>query len=164
LRDRGPVVWGALVQANRALFDPTNPHTLAANVVCSLDPYFDGRVGLLADIAGGLFGKKASVPADRELREFVRMITDERARIVRRELPRGYCGGHSVYFATCFIQPDHLPGNCLTRPDWYGDNRRATRIRGSADAAGYPEWHRSPWHRSPWHRSPWHRSPWWGGC
>jgi len=46
------------------------------------------------------------------------VITDERARIVRRELPRGYCSGHSVYFVTYFIQPDHLPGNRLTRPDF----------------------------------------------
>ncbi len=105
-------------ETRRACAIGTNPHTLAANVVYSLDPYFDGRVGILADMAGGLFGKKGSVPADRELREFVRVITDERARIMRRELPRGYCGGHSVYFATCFIQPDHLSGNRLTRPDF----------------------------------------------
>jgi hypothetical protein len=118
LRVRGTVVWSTLVQANQLLFDPTNPHTLAANVLYSLDPYFDGRLALLSDMAHGLFGKKGSVPAERELREFVRVITDERARIMRRELPLGYCGGHVVYFATCFIQPGHLPGNRLTRPDF----------------------------------------------
>ncbi|WP_020470388.1 hypothetical protein [Zavarzinella formosa] len=113
LRDRGQVVWGHLVQANKILFEPDNTLTLPANVVYSLDPYFDGRVAQLATIARGLFARKGSVPGERELREFVRVITDERERIMRRELPRTYCGGHSVYFTSCFIQPGHLPGNCL---------------------------------------------------
>jgi hypothetical protein len=115
LRDRGQIVWGQIVQANQLLFDPDNVKTLAADVIYSLDPYFDGRVDLLAGIAHGLFARKGSVPGDPELREFVRVITDERSRIMRRELPRGYCGGRSVYFASCFIQPSHLPGNCLAR-------------------------------------------------
>lgn len=115
LRDRGRVVWGHIVQANSLLFDPANRMTLAANVVYSPDPYFDGRVSLLADIAHGLFAQKGTTPADRDLREFVRVITDERERVLRRELPRRYCEGRSVYFATCLIQPGHLPGNCLTQ-------------------------------------------------
>ncbi len=116
LRDRGQVVWGQLVQANQILFDPSNRLTLPANVIYSLDPHFDGRVDLLDRMAHGLFAQKGSVPADRELREFVRVITDERERIMRQELPRGYCGGRSVYFTTCFIQPGHLPDNCLVLP------------------------------------------------
>lgn len=116
LRNRGQVVWGQLVQANQILFDPSNPHTLPANVIYSLDPYFDGRANLLERMGRGLFAQKGSVPTNRELREFVRVITDELERIMRRELPRSYCGGKSVFFATCFIQPSHLPGNCLVRP------------------------------------------------
>ncbi|MGF1579947.1 MAG: hypothetical protein ACFCD0_11350 [Gemmataceae bacterium] len=113
LRDRGDIVWGHIVQANRSLFDPNNANPLPANVVYSLDTYFDGRVGLLRKIAKGLFANKGSLPEDRELREFVRVITDERERLLRRELPRGYCGGRSVNFTTCFIVPDHLPGGYL---------------------------------------------------
>ena len=116
LRDRGTVVWGRLVQANQILFDPTNDYTAPANVVYSLDPYFDGRADLLGRIAHGLFARKGTVPGDRELREFVRVVTDERERIMRRELPRGYCGGRSVYFTTCFIRPGHLPVNRIARP------------------------------------------------
>jgi hypothetical protein len=118
LRDRGEVVWGRLVQANQILFDPSNHYTAPANVIYSLDPYFDGRVGTLGRIAHGLFARKGTVPGDRELREFVRVITDERERIMRRELPRGYCGGQSVYFTTCFVQPGHLPGNRIARPEF----------------------------------------------
>jgi hypothetical protein len=116
LRDRGEVVWGRLVQANQILFDSSNKYTAPANAIYSLDPYFDGRGDILGGIAHGLFARKGSVPGDRELREFVRVITDERERIMRRELPRGYCGGRSVYFTTCFIQPGHLPGNRIARP------------------------------------------------
>ena len=114
LRDRGDLVWGHLVQANSMIFDPANTYTLPANVIYSLDSHFDGRVLHLGQIAHGLFGQKGSVPADRELREFVRVITDERERILRRQLPLTYCGGHSVYFTSCFIQPSHLPRKCLT--------------------------------------------------
>jgi hypothetical protein len=92
LRDRGAVVWGRLVQANQILFDPSNDYTAPANVIYSLDPYFDGRADILGGVAHGLFARKGTVPGDRELREFVRVITDERERIMRRELPRGYCG------------------------------------------------------------------------
>jgi hypothetical protein len=116
LRDRGRVFWGHLVQANNLLFEPDNPHTLAANIVYATDPFFDGRAAVLARIAKGLFAQKGSSRADRELREFVRVVTDERERVLRRELPRGYCGGRCVYFATCLIQPGHLPGNHLARP------------------------------------------------
>jgi hypothetical protein len=116
LRDRGLVVWGHLVQANSILFDPDNTGTLPANVLYSTDPFFDGRASVLGRIARGLFAQKGTSGADRELREFVRIITDEYERLLRRELPRGYCGGRSVHFATFLVQPSHLPGNCLRRP------------------------------------------------
>jgi len=112
------VVWGRLVQANQILFDPSNDYTAPANVIYSLDPYFDGRVEILGGVAHGLFARKGTVPGDRELREFIRVITDERERIMRRELPRGYCGGRPVYFTTCFVQPGHLPGNRIARPEF----------------------------------------------
>ena len=115
LRDRGEIVWGRLVQANQILFDPSNGYTAPANVIYSPDHYFDGRADLLGRVAHGLFAQKGTVPKDRAVREFVRAITNERERIMRRELPRTYCGGRSIYFTTCFIQPGHLPGNCIAR-------------------------------------------------
>jgi hypothetical protein len=118
LRNRGEVVWGQLVQANQILFDPRNAITAPANVIYSTDSFFDGRVEFLARIAHGLFEQKGSIPRDRTLREFVRVITDERERIMRRELPQHYCGGRSVYFTTLFIQPSHLPGNRIARPEF----------------------------------------------
>jgi hypothetical protein len=114
LRDRGQIVWGQLIQANRLLFDSANQHTLAAGIVYSVDPYFDGRVQLLRSIASGLFAQKGSVPKDAELREFVAAITSEQSPFIRRELPRAHCGNRSVFFGTCLFQPSHLPDNRLS--------------------------------------------------
>lgn len=116
LLERGQVCWGALVQANSILFDPANRLTCPANVVYSAEPFFDGRQALLAGMARGLFAQKGSTRADRELQAFVDAVTDEMARVLRRELPPSYTGGRSVCFATCFIQPAHLPFGFLNRP------------------------------------------------
>ena len=111
----GRVFWGHLVQANQILFDPDNRFTCPANVVYSTDPFFDGRLSLLSSMARGLFAQKGSTSAGREIQAFVDAVTDEMARVLRREMPHSYTGGRSVYFATCFIQPTHLPGGHLTR-------------------------------------------------
>jgi hypothetical protein len=115
---RGRVCWGQLVQANKILFDPDNQYTCPANVVYSTDPFFDGRLSLLTSMARGLFAQKGSGRADRELQEFVDAVTDEMARVLRREMPHSYTGGRCVCFATCFVQPAHLPGGHLTRPSF----------------------------------------------
>jgi hypothetical protein len=115
---RGQVVWGQLVQANQILFDPTNRMTCPANAIYSTDPFFDGRLSLLTSMARGLFAQKGSTRVDRELKEFVAAVTDEMARVLRREMPHSYTGGRSVCFATCFIQPTHLPCGYLNRPSF----------------------------------------------
>jgi hypothetical protein len=112
---RGQVFWGHLVQANQILFDPENEMTLPANVIYSTDPFFDGRLSLLSSMARGLFAQKGSTRADRELQRFVDVITDELTRVLRQAMPHSYTGGRSVNFATCFIQPSHLPDGYLTR-------------------------------------------------
>jgi hypothetical protein len=118
LLTRGHICWGQLVQANRILFEPDNRSTCPANVIYSTDPFFDGRLSLLTSMARGLFAQKGSTRADRELQEFVDAVTDEMKRVLRRELPHSYTGGRLVYFATCFIQPTHLPAGYLTRPSF----------------------------------------------
>jgi hypothetical protein len=114
----GQVFWGQLVQANKVLFDPKNRHTCPANVIYSTDPFFDGRLSLLSSMARGLFAQKGSTRAGRELQDFVDAVTDEMKRVLRREMPHSYTGGRCVYFATCFIQPGHLPFGCLNRPSF----------------------------------------------
>lgn len=113
---RGQVFWGTLVQANKILFDPANRLTCPADVVYSTDPFFDGRPALLSSMARGLYAQKGSTRADREIQGFVNAVTNEMTRVLRREMPHSYTGGRSVYFATCFIQPTHLPFGYLKRP------------------------------------------------
>jgi hypothetical protein len=118
LLTRGRVVWGQLVQANQILFDPKNRMTCPANAIYSTDPFFDGRLALLSSMARGLFAQKGSTRANRELQVFVDAVTNEMARVLRREMPHTYTGGRPVYFATCFIQPAHLPYGYLNRPSF----------------------------------------------
>jgi hypothetical protein len=115
---QGQVFWGQLVQANQILFVPENRMTCPANVVYSTDSFFDGRLSLLSSMARGLFAQKGSTRADREIQEFVDAVTDEMRRVLRQEMPHSYTGGRSVYFATCFIQPTHLPFGYLNRPSF----------------------------------------------
>ena len=69
-------------------------------------------------MARGLFAQMGSPRVDRELKEFVATVTDEMARLLRRKMPHSYTGGRSVCFATCFIQPTHLPYGYLNRPSF----------------------------------------------
>ena len=118
LLTQGRVIWGQLVQANQILFQPTNRLTCPANVIYSVDSFFDGRLSLLSSIARGLFAQKGSTSADREIQAFVDAVTDEMARVLRKEMPHSYTGGRSVNFATCFIQPSHLPDGFIARPSF----------------------------------------------
>jgi TPR repeat protein len=115
---RGTVVWGHLVQANQILFDRDNERTAPANVIYSPDAYFDGRTDVLAAFARDLFAQKGMLPGDPEIGSFVRAVTDEYLRVMRRELPRSYSAGRPAYFATCFIEPHHLPDGYLARSEF----------------------------------------------
>jgi hypothetical protein len=87
-------------------------------VIYSTDPFFEGRLSLLSSMARGLYAQKGSTRANQDIQEFVDAVTDEMARVLRQEMPHSYTGGRSVCFATCFIQPTHLPGGYLNRPSF----------------------------------------------
>lgn len=115
LRDHGWVVWGALVQANEVLFNPSNRQTLPANVIYSTDAFYDDEPDLLQDLASGLFELKGTDPDDEELERFANAVTDELARNMKLRLPASICEGRKVYFTTCLIHPPHLPGGYLAQ-------------------------------------------------
>jgi hypothetical protein len=118
LHERGQIYWGYLVEANNLLFQPTNDHTLPAAIIYSTDPFFDSQIDLLESIANNLSDLKENPSADPEVREFVRITTDEFERILRLELPLSCCHGRSVYYATCLVQPHHLPRGFIAKP-WF---------------------------------------------
>lgn len=109
LHERGRVYWGYLVDANRLLFNQSNEHTLPATLIYSVDPFFDSQINLLESIAQTLASQKETPSADREMAEFIRVISSDFESILRLELPLSCCHGRSVYYATCLIQPHHLP-------------------------------------------------------
>lgn len=113
LRDHGRVVWGHIVQANQALFSPSNRQTLPANVLYCPDRDFDDHVEELQELAHELFELKGTLPRDPELRRFARAITNEMARTMRLPLPEALTDGRQVIFTTCFIHPPHLPDGYL---------------------------------------------------
>ena len=113
LRDRGRVVWGCLVQANHNLFQPTNRQTLPANVIYSLDAYFDEQTLLLLQVAQRLFNLKGTSPEDQAVARFAAAITNELARTMRLALPPSLSLGEQAFLTTCLIQPSHLPTGYL---------------------------------------------------
>jgi hypothetical protein len=113
LRDHGRVVWGHLVQANEALFNPGSAQVLPAQVIYSPDKYFDDQVQLLQAIAQGLFDLKGTRPKNPELKRFAAAITNEVTRIMRLAIPRALCEDRKVFLTTCLIEPLHLPGAYL---------------------------------------------------
>jgi hypothetical protein len=115
LRDYGRVVWGHLVQANNALYEPSNRAVRPAVLLYSPDSYFDNRVELLGDLASELYDLKGNNAGDPELDRFVAAITDEMARAPRLLLPNSLCDGKEAFFATFLVQPSHLPVGYLAK-------------------------------------------------
>ncbi len=100
LRDRGEVVWGYVVQANDSAYNPRSIHTVPAHLVFSPDPWFESRPQELGRVARQLASLKGTVPDDPQLRPVMHVLTDEKARLLCAELPRGFCPGRSVYYTT----------------------------------------------------------------
>jgi hypothetical protein len=118
LHERGQVYWGHLIEANNLLFNSSNEYTLPAAIIYSTDPFFDSQIDLLESIANRLNEFKEKPSSDPEVREFMRITTDEFERILRLELPLNCCHGRSVYYATCLVQPHHLPRGII-QTGWF---------------------------------------------
>ncbi|MDZ4836410.1 MAG: hypothetical protein SGJ27_21760 [Candidatus Melainabacteria bacterium] len=118
LLERGQIYWGYLVEANRLLLDRANEHTLPAAIIYSTDAFFDSQINLLESIGATVSGMGEQISSDPEIRNFQREISENFEQILRRELPLSMCHGRSVYYATCLVQPQHLPHGHLTNA-WF---------------------------------------------
>lgn len=114
LLHRGTVVWGAIIQANDALFrsgscmDPALP----AAIIYSDNPIFDAKPWMLHSFAQKMFdlkGKRVS----REMQKFANRIGGEVAFDVKLEIPTGFTEGIQCYYSTLMIARKHLPGKYL---------------------------------------------------
>lgn len=108
----GKVVWGHIVQANNALFEPGKGN-YPADMLYSLDPYFDNNLEALERIAHRLYGLKGKEVEDEEARYFSDAITDEHTRVLNVQLPKSLSGGREVYFTTFMVHRKHLPTGYL---------------------------------------------------
>ena len=86
LLTEGAIVWGALVMANKQLFEP-GTEDLPALLVHSTDRHFDARPEALREVGQSLFALKDTKPADPELARLAGLITGETERALGLELP-----------------------------------------------------------------------------
>ena len=110
---QGRVYWGALVQANNALFKP-QANAYPANIIFSTSDTIDMNPIFISDIARTLFSLKNTHPDDTEIRKFADAITDEKKRTFNLQLPRSVIKGADVFFTTVILKPDHLPKGYLS--------------------------------------------------
>jgi hypothetical protein len=113
LRDRGRVVWGHLVQANRRLFRPGQGNC-PANVIYEPHPSGECNYASLAPVARDLFALKEKRHADEDLDECARWVTDEWLRMVNAPIPMPLSGGRAILFSTTVVDRKHLPAGYIS--------------------------------------------------
>ncbi|MFF9066045.1 hypothetical protein ACF09E_11870 [Streptomyces sp. NPDC014891] len=109
----GRLVWGALVQANSALFARGRDDLPAAVIYSPDTAVFDDSPGLLLDIAQELYRLKGTGQRAPELAAFSRMIASEMDREMQLEVPRQLAGSATVYCTDIIVARRHLPGRVL---------------------------------------------------
>lgn len=110
LLEQGTVVWGSLVQANSALFEP-GPDDLPAALVYSHDAHFDSRPQNLRQIGGELFAHKGH-DAPEPLRRIAEWLADEVERAYDIPVP-DLLTERQVLITTFVVFRRHLPENVL---------------------------------------------------
>jgi hypothetical protein len=108
----GEIFWAALVQANELLFKPGTADCPGL-LVYSTDHHFDSRPHELRAIASRIFELKGSAPADPQLQEIARLVTDEMDRSMGWKVPEGLTE-KDVRTAAFLVFRQHIPGGVLT--------------------------------------------------
>jgi hypothetical protein len=108
LRQEGQVVWGHIVQANSLLFDPHEKADCPAAAIYSLDPYYDGKVDELEEIASSLFEIKGE-ETTRELQQFSDILEDERTTQMKLPIPKSLTNGRAVIYTSIMVHRKQLP-------------------------------------------------------
>jgi hypothetical protein len=106
LLQKGEVVWGALLQANNALFKK-GPDDLPGAVIYSTDRYFDARPHELAGIATRLFAHKG-VQAPEAIRPISEWLADEKRAAFNLPVPAELTSRSAFATGTLFFRK-HLP-------------------------------------------------------
>ena len=107
----GAIVWGALVMANRQLFEP-GTEDLPALLVQSPDRHFDARPQDLREVGQALFALKDTKPADPALARLAGLITGETERALGLELPPAL-SSRPVRAGVFMVYRRHVPTGVL---------------------------------------------------
>jgi hypothetical protein len=111
---QGNLVWGAVVQANTALFIAGRT-SYPADVIFSdkTPPDFDPEI--LTEIATIVFRLKNTEPTDPLLLKVAKHLTDEYDRTFGLLVPSSFCLNISCELSTIYIDRQHLPNGYLSR-------------------------------------------------
>lgn len=104
----GVVVWAALVQANKLLFQHSGPDC-PASILISPHPFFEENLEPLMMLASQLYDLKGEDVDDPELAEFSRVLEDELDRAPGLQVPTRFTGGRPVFHTAIQIVRKHLP-------------------------------------------------------
>ena len=79
LLKNGKVVWAALIQANKRLYE-IDPHWYPGEILCSDDPHFEAHPNELEKVCSAIFGLKGQETNNPDIQMHVSEITDELTR------------------------------------------------------------------------------------
>ncbi|MCC9602282.1 hypothetical protein LOC67_17140 [Stieleria sp. JC731] len=108
----GTIVWGRIIQANGLLFE-SGEDNCPGEVVYSLTDRADNEPECLTDIAGRLYQLKGTTPADSELLNIARYLSDEHVRVFGLPVPHSVNASLRCKISTTYFYRKHLPGGRL---------------------------------------------------
>ncbi len=114
---KGGIVWAHIVQANGGLFEPGR-NSLPATAVFSPDPFFDGNLYRLWEIADLIYKLKETGEVEADLAELSAIMSNEMERVFTFEVPEIIAGQSKVYVTTIMVDRKHLPVGLLHR-GWF---------------------------------------------
>lgn len=108
----GRVTWGALVQAQSALYAPGDWDSTGA-LVYSFDRHFEANPQQLERIAANVGALKNAMPKDALLVAFAAEVRNDTPREIDRMVPLALTTGKQVRYETIYIQRHRLPTGYL---------------------------------------------------
>ena len=114
LFERGVVVWGKFIQANRMLFEP-GKLDCPADILFSLKDLEKIELTDLKRIAFEVSSLKHTEPEDRELAAIARHLTDEHTPTFGKRVPLMLSPHFKCRMSTTFVVRKHLPGKYLCK-------------------------------------------------
>ena len=113
LFERGRVVWGAIIQANEALFEGGGLQScLPAALIYCEDSTYDADPHRLLENAHNMYDLKGRLCTP-DMQAFASKLADEMVADIKLPIPTGFTGGAQCYYGTLLVARKHLPSEYL---------------------------------------------------